>query len=368
MSTIAEWRAVYDEVRADFPVLPPISDAMFREAPAGSGIAYFMGLDERGTPTFIVPTFIDLNREIMVHEVFHALHAVAARMRDAAERRGTAADDIVVEVSAILTPTRSFLADLLRKEYVAEAGRKSYTGDVADARLRYYPPPAEQRSPFPVEELRAYFAQAHQPRASRTEERPMTTIADPAGYLLSFGVTRPFADLTLPQFGLHSGIDIGMPYDAPVPAVRAGVVEIDDDSAYYDPSAPATWSGVSVWIRCDDGELWGYCHLVSNVVMRGQRIAAGDVIGFCGSTGASTGPHLHLERRAPSGVAIDPYEEVLMLSQDALEQIRGIIREEVGKVGASVERKLDSGFNSTLTTIADRVVAGDKKTATSEID
>lgn len=180
------------------------------------------------------------------------------------------------------------------------------------------------------------------------------TIVDPAGFLLSFGITRPFADMSFPQFGFHTGLDIGLTEGALVPAVRAGIVEIDDDDGYYDANRPATWSGISVWIRCDDGELWGYCHLSSNSVSKGQRIEAGTVIGKAGSTGASTAAHLHLERRAPNGVAIDPYEEVLMLSQDAQDAIRGIVKDEL----AASERRVLEGVKdyTPLIHVARRVI------------
>jgi hypothetical protein len=119
---------------------------------------------------------------------------------------------------------------------------------------------------------------------------------------------------------------------------------IDDDDSYYDGARSATWSGIAVWLRCDDGEEWGYCHLARNVVSVGQHIAAGEVLGYSGSTGASTGPHLHLERRSVQGIPFDPYMEVVMLSKDALDQVRQVVREENAKVGATIT----SGFNVTM--------------------
>lgn len=204
----------------------------------------------------------------------------------------------------------------------------------------------------------------------RVEVPTMTTVSDPAGYTLSFPITRGFGVVTpgLERYGMHTGIDVGMPDGTPVPALHAGVVEIDDDDASYDAATPATWSGIAVWIRSDDGELWGYCHMERNLVARGQRVIAGEVIGFCGHTGAATGPHVHIERRGKNGVAIDPMEDITMLSQDAQDTIRKIVREEAAAVGRSIETKLDSGFNTTLVEVGRRIVAGDKDPGDADID
>jgi murein DD-endopeptidase MepM/ murein hydrolase activator NlpD len=56
----------------------------------------------------------------------------------------------------------------------------------------------------------------------------------------------------------------------------------------------------------DGTELW-YCHQVQFNVSPGQRVRAGDVIGYVGSTGHVTGPHLHLEVRPGAGDPVDPY-------------------------------------------------------------
>jgi murein DD-endopeptidase MepM/ murein hydrolase activator NlpD len=52
--------------------------------------------------------------------------------------------------------------------------------------------------------------------------------------------------------------------------------------------------------------LW-FSHQSSVVVSVGERVAAGDVIGYVGSTGNVTGPHLHLEVRPHGGDPVDPY-------------------------------------------------------------
>ena len=48
-------------------------------------------------------------------------------------------------------------------------------------------------------------------------------------------------------------------------------------------------------VRLDDGTVLWYCHQSEFAAEKGQRLAPGDLIGYVGSTGNVTGPHLHLE-------------------------------------------------------------------------
>jgi murein DD-endopeptidase MepM/ murein hydrolase activator NlpD len=94
----------------------------------------------------------------------------------------------------------------------------------------------------------------------------------------------------------HAGLDFAAPEGTPLVAIGAGVVtEVGYDGAY----------GNKTVITLEDGtELW-YCHQSSQTVVVGDRVAPGDGIGAVGSTGNTTGPHLHLEVRV-NGEPIDP--------------------------------------------------------------
>jgi murein DD-endopeptidase MepM/ murein hydrolase activator NlpD len=86
---------------------------------------------------------------------------------------------------------------------------------------------------------------------------------------------------------LHAGIDLAMPADTPIRAAGAGtVVEVGWVFAGY---------GISVVIDHGDGVLTHYAHQNSTAVEIGDEVDAGQVIGYEGSTGDSTGPHLHFE-------------------------------------------------------------------------
>ena len=99
--------------------------------------------------------------------------------------------------------------------------------------------------------------------------------------------------------GYHTGVDFSVGAGTPVKAVTDGEV------------VSAGWGGAygnQVVIRHADGRYSQYAHLSQLTVSAGQRVGAGDQIGLSGSTGNSTGPHLHFEvRTGPDyGSDIDP--------------------------------------------------------------
>ncbi|HEX5567183.1 MAG TPA: M23 family metallopeptidase [Streptomyces sp.] len=99
--------------------------------------------------------------------------------------------------------------------------------------------------------------------------------------------------------GKHSGIDFPVVTGTPVRSVSAGTV------------VTAGWGGAygnQIVIRHHDGRHTQYGHLSSLGVSPGQSVAAGQRIGLSGSTGNSTGPHLHFEARTGAfyGSDIDP--------------------------------------------------------------
>lgn len=93
--------------------------------------------------------------------------------------------------------------------------------------------------------------------------------------------------------GLHgyNGIDFAAPYGSPILASAAGSVIISRGSG---------WNGgygTYIVIRHENGTQTLYSHNSQNIVYVGQYVVQGQVIGYIGSTGRSTGPHLHFEVR-----------------------------------------------------------------------
>ena len=102
----------------------------------------------------------------------------------------------------------------------------------------------------------------------------------------------------------HSGLDIGAPMGAPVVAAGAGTVISSGWFGGYGKAIVIQHNGIQQTL---------YGHLSEVFVQPGQRIEQGMVIGRVGSTGNSTGPHLHFESRvatADGWIAIDPGQEM----------------------------------------------------------
>ena len=138
--------------------------------------------------------------------------------------------------------------------------------------------------------------------ASRVAEqvrRPLDTVVPGAVVTQPFGCTtvelEPF-DPFCPSRHVHTGVDLAAPAGSPVYAATAGRVRVA-----YDPSA----AGLYVSVSYDDRVRLLYCHLLQARVVSGAGVAAGDLIGLVGSTGLSTGPHVHFEVQV-DGRSVDP--------------------------------------------------------------
>ena len=112
-------------------------------------------------------------------------------------------------------------------------------------------------------------------------------------------ITSPFGYRIHPIYGtsrLHAGIDFGADSGTPIRAAAAGVVV---SSGWYGDY------GIATIIDHGGGLATLYAHQSSTAVSSGQTVAAGQTIGRVGSTGASTGAHLHFETRV-NGDPVNP--------------------------------------------------------------
>lgn len=96
--------------------------------------------------------------------------------------------------------------------------------------------------------------------------------------------------------GYHTGVDFAVPTGSTVKAVAAGKVVSSGWAGSF---------GYQVVIRHSDGRYTQYAHLSAISVKSGQSVGGGQRIGRSGSTGNSTGPHLHFEVRTGPGFGSD---------------------------------------------------------------
>ncbi len=135
-------------------------------------------------------------------------------------------------------------------------------------------------------------------------ERQMAAAVVGTGTLIwptpsSYRVTSPFGMRYHPIYHvnrMHTGIDIGASYGSKVVASDSGTVITSVYSSSY---------GNYIVISHGNGMTTLYAHLSSRLVSKGDTVSQGNVIGYVGSTGASTGPHLHYEVSV-NGSRVDP--------------------------------------------------------------
>lgn len=111
----------------------------------------------------------------------------------------------------------------------------------------------------------------------------MTVLTEPS---IQWGISRNFGP------DGHNGVDYKYPFDTPVYAAADGTVTFE---GWGQNHSWITWMG-GISILLNHGDIYsGYSHLNSSIVNQGQRVKAGQLIGYSASTGNSTGPHLHFD-------------------------------------------------------------------------
>lgn len=137
-------------------------------------------------------------------------------------------------------------------------------------------------------------------------------------------ISSPFGARRHPLLGflrMHKGLDIAAPHGTPVRAMMDGVV-----------AAAGRAGGYGNLIKLGHGRTYQsmYGHLSRIAVRPGERVSRGEIIGYVGSTGLSTGPHLHFEV-LKNGRAVNPRS----MSIETQQQLAG---EELARFKAQVKR------------------------------
>ncbi|MBE7324886.1 M23 family metallopeptidase [Nocardioides sp. Y6] len=195
-----------------------------------------------------------------------------------------------VAAANALTDASAVLAD--RGEVVSRDSRREAKAEQSDAkRMAAAEAAANARS----KTLQTLHAQANREAAKIEANQWHMPVS---GYRLSatFGLSSYLWST------VHTGLDFAAPSGTPLVAVANGTItEVTTHPSY----------GYMTVLTLEDGtEIW-YCHQSTVGVSVGQTVTGGDVIGAVGSTGNSTGPHLHLEIRPGGGDPVDPYSTLL---------------------------------------------------------
>lgn len=243
----------------------------------------------------------------------------AAQRRQDQERRDAAAaivaerEEVTTAVQAEAEKRRLLVARLEsdRRSYVAMVDELETQGSQIEEQLRRI---AEEQRRAAEEAARRQAAQEEEARRLAAAERkraqsssdesapaPPTTSTGGFQWPANGSKTSNYGWRTHPIFGtrrFHAGIDIGAGYGAPIVAAAAGAV------------VSAGWQGGygnTVVIDHGGGLATLYAHQSSIGVVAGQSVQRGQTIGAVGSTGYSTGPHLHFEVRV-NGATRDPMQ------------------------------------------------------------
>jgi len=157
-----------------------------------------------------------------------------------------------------------------------------------------------------VKELQTSFTETKQKVAVKQQQLRITPTIWPTNTKL---VTSPFGYRTDPithHPSFHSGIDFGARENDPVFTTADGQVVSTGTDAFH---------GNNVVIEHSKGLRTWYMHLNQILVKRGDTVEKGDVIGLVGSTGRSTGPHLHYEV-LKNGESTDPKPYLKAMRKD----------------------------------------------------
>ncbi|MBB3041658.1 M23 family metallopeptidase [Nocardioides soli] len=227
--------------------------------------------------------------------VLLGLAALAVSVGGAVTAQGGLDDEVprFSQASALSGASQVASASLLDRRTVSRDSRRDALSDAVDADLQDEVEAQNRERNAALKK----FAQQAQEQSDKLRLNQWTLPL--SGYRL----TAQFGAYSGLWSHYHTGLDFAAPSGTTIHAVANGVVtSVGYDGAY----------GNKTVITLDDGtELW-YCHQTSYTVSEGEQVSAGDTIGYVGSTGNVTGPHLHLEVRPGGGDPVDPYAALVV--------------------------------------------------------
>lgn len=245
---------------------------------------------------FKAKSFPDLlDRLNMIQEIAASDQRRLQELNDAAQEVADAKASLVAEKTALedskteLEATNAKLeesraeTDRLLKELIATGDKYQKLIDEAEAKE------SEAKATLSKLEYEYDAAKEREYQEWLAQQKPQG-VPNSGGWVMPIRydlVTSGYGYRIHPIYGtkrMHHGIDLAAPKGRAIVASRSGIVT----NASYESDA-----GYNVTINHMDGFASVYMHMTHYIVSKGDKVVAGQVIGYCGSTGASTGPHLH---------------------------------------------------------------------------
>jgi murein DD-endopeptidase MepM/ murein hydrolase activator NlpD len=219
-----------------------------------------------------------------------------ARADAAAERKATIRTRRLQEATVSVFSARTDEARVARDRLAADRDRLATVQSIKRSALT---DTRETRAEY-LHEVEALAAQSAA-LAARIQEAQRGAGSTGTGQPSAAGLVWPCDGVVVSGYGmrwgrLHEGIDIGCAYGAPNRAAAAGTVIYSGWLGGY---------GNLVVVDHGSGLSTAYAHASSLLVGVGQQVSQGDTVSLVGSTGNSSGPHLHFEVRV-NGQAVDP--------------------------------------------------------------
>ena len=296
---IADKQDELDAARARYEELKRKNIERIRAMEENGKISYWSVLFEANS-------FADLlDRLQMVEEIASADRQRLAEMREAAlaveeAQAALSAQKAEMEQTRVLLDEAQKDLEHKRQEADALLAELNAQGDLlqdllelqhdADEKLQSQIAKTEKEYTDALRKEEEEKRKEEQAQQKPQQQKPSSTVTDGIKWTMPCSYVRlssPYGYRTHPidgQWKFHSGVDLAGPEGTPIVATRDGTVTA---AAYH------SGNGNYVTINHGDGFSSSYLHMTRSVVSVGQKVTAGQLIGYMGNTGYSKGSHLH---------------------------------------------------------------------------
>ena len=313
---IAEKQAELDEATERETALNEQYKLRLRAMEESGSVSYWSVLFHASSFTDLLDR-LDMIQEIaeadrtMLRELQQAADEIVAARTEVEQGRTQlqeAKDELAVletQLAEERAEADEILVELASNQKELEASGAMYEQLEAEVRQQITETQAAYEAALADEEAQRQIEVARQEAASGSISTPSSPSS--SGFIYPLGasgfVTDAYGYRYHPIYGdykFHPAVDFAVPQGTPIYATKSGTVT----AATYNE-----YNGYYVAINHNDGYTSLYAHMTNFVVSVGQTVSQGEVIGYVGSTGYSTGPHMHFEITY-GGASVNPIEYV----------------------------------------------------------